>query len=99
MSNIVKFEDALTKHIREVNSQPTDDIYDVIDIRWFSNNRINADQNEPIGIVLVEDYNCNTVTAIIGNGRDPQNIAAWGSKIDRRMAEGIFGYAMPNYKV
>ena len=72
-------------------------MYNVIDVRWYSNKRIQV-TNEPIGIVLVEEPHSHKVFAVIGNGKDPQQIAAWGTHIPRQMAEGIFDYQMPDYK-
>lgn len=100
--NVVNFpgrkEEVVETKNKEIFGEHTH-VYNIIDIRWFTNNRIKAKVEEPIGVVLVEDHYTKNVYAVIGNGKDPQDIAAWGTQIDRKMAEGIFDYEMPDYKV
>ena len=99
-NNIVQFPDrkgeVITNNNEAIFGVDTP-MYNIIDVRWFSNKRVQVTK-DPIGIVLVEEPNQHKVFAVIGNGKDPQQIAAWGTHITREMAEGIFEYQMPDYK-
>jgi len=75
-----------------------DPSYNIIDVRWFSMGKGVQMRREPIGIVLVEDWSKQYVWAAMGTGKDPQNIAGWGSNISKEMAEAAFGYKIPDYK-
>lgn len=72
--------------------------YNVIDVRWYTMGRDGAMRNEPIGVVLVEDWNKRYVWAAMGTGKDPQNIAAWGAHLSKEVAEAMFGYQLLDYK-
>jgi len=51
----------------------------------------------PIGILLVEDATMHYVKAYMGSGTDIKQIAQWGAKIPKEMAESIFG-PLPDWK-
>lgn len=75
-----------------------DPSYNVIDVRWYTMGRGVQMRNEPIGVVLVEDWSQQYVWAAMGTGKCPQNIAGWGASISKEVAEATFGYKIPDYK-
>jgi len=62
----------------------------ILDVHWYNGTNC-------IGIVLVEDMTLNYTKAYIGVGKgfdeqvDAEDIAKWGSKIPKNLAEVIFG--------
>jgi len=62
----------------------------IIDVHWFGG-------RDTIGIVLVEDMTFHYMKAYMGVGRgfdeqdDAKDIAQWGSKIPKKLAEATFG--------
>ena len=106
--NVVDFNVAKFKKLNEqiTTCRPIDDkplvpdpAYNIIDVRWYKMSNGDMERREPIGVILVEDWNGRYVWAAMGTGQDPQNIAAWGAHLTREVAEAMFGYEMPDYKV
>lgn len=95
--NVIQLNNPATKRTQVVDeNKAAKHEYIIIDIRWFANNLNGNDK--PIACVLCEDPTMRYVFGVIGTGSDLQHIAAWGTKIDRKMAEGVFGYALNDYK-
>ena len=96
-NNVISINNPATKRTQVVDeNKVVKHEYNIIDIRWFANNLNGNDK--PIACVLIEDPTMHYVFGVIGTGSDPQHIAAWGTKIDRKMAEGVFGYELHEYK-
>lgn len=98
--NVFDINSSMKPPLDESNEKTNnDDSYNIIDIRWFQAGRIGMDAGDPIAIVLVENTTMHYVFAVMGIGKDPQRIAAWGEVLSCKMAEGAFGYEMKDYKV
>jgi len=90
MDNVTKFP---------TNSQKEGDIvagtsFYLLDEYWFSP----GGNQSTIGVVLVEDSIMHVVKSYIGTGTDAAEIAKWGAKVPRDMAESIFG-PQPNWHI
>lgn len=45
----------------------------------------------PIGVVLVEDMTMHYIKCYMGTGTNVEDIARWGAKVPKQIAETLFG--------